>query len=215
MEKDVITLNQKAWNRLADRYAYSGYGEITPTFKYFYTRLTPNCRILDIGSGTGIPFAKFLVEKGFRILGIDISSRMVQIASRNVPSGEFRELSMTEMTFKEEFGGVVASYSMLLLNPPLFHDVAKRIVYSLQEGGILYLSLNESSENDEHSDLEAIVTIMGEKMYSRGYTELEVRNAFIPLGFRVLKIKRSIRTTPEFGVENMMEVVFEKNYSNM
>jgi len=117
---------------------------------------------------------------------------------------------MTEMDFEAEFGGVIASYSMLLLDPPRFNDVAKRIAQSLRHHGTFYLSLNEPSEPDEDLDTETIVKIMGETMYSRGYTEKEVCKIFAPLGLSVLNVQRSMRTSPEFGMEYMLELVFKK-----
>ena len=210
MEQDIVELNHIAWNRIADRYANSGYAKLTPSFEYFCNQLIPNCRVLDVGSGFGVPFAKFLVERNFFVIGIDISSRMVQIARQNIPNAEFWELSMTEMKFKSEFGGVVASYSMLLLDPPRFKDVAKRIVHSLQNHGTFYLSLNEPSEPEEESESETFVNIMGEMMYSRGYTEKEIYDIFVPLGLTVLHVQRSIKTSPEFGIEHMIELIFRK-----
>jgi len=80
MKRNIVELNRIACNRVADRYAKSGYSRITPIFEYFCDQLKPKCRILDVGSGTGLPFAKFLVDRGFTVIGIDISSRMIEIA---------------------------------------------------------------------------------------------------------------------------------------
>jgi 2-polyprenyl-3-methyl-5-hydroxy-6-metoxy-1,4-benzoquinol methylase len=35
--------------------------------------------ILDVGCGGGIPIAKYLVEKGFRVTGIDSSEKMIRL----------------------------------------------------------------------------------------------------------------------------------------
>lgn len=213
MKRDIVALNRKAWNRVADQYAKLGYGKITHTFRYFVSKLQPHSWVLDIGSGTGVPFAAYLVEGGFKVVGIDVSSRMVQIARLNVPFAEFYEKSMTEMNYKTEFQGILASYSLLLLDPPLFQDVSKLIVRALKQGGLFYLALNEPSSDDEDPDDNVLVEIMGETMYSRAYTEDEVRKVFIPLGMQLMKLSRSIIHTPEFGVENMVEYVFKKGDS--
>lgn len=53
-------------------------------------RLSPGSTVLDVGSGTGRPTAATLAGAGHKVLGVDVSSVMVEIASRQVPGAEFR-----------------------------------------------------------------------------------------------------------------------------
>ena len=99
---------------------------------------------------------------------------------------------------------------MLLLTPQLFKNVATRIVKSLKKNGLFYLSLNEPRVKDIDLDEDVICEIMGEKMYSRAYTEEEILNAFTPLGLKYLKIYREMLTSEEFGIEHMIVFVFRK-----
>jgi SAM-dependent methyltransferase len=209
-DPDVVALNKRAWDRVADEYDRSYEGRISEEFRRFCDGLPHGRRVLDIGSGTGLPHAKFLVDSGFEVHGIDISPRIVVIARRNVPTANFSEMSMTDMEFKGEFDGAVASYSMLLLDPSRFRDVASRIHRSLRLGGLLYLALNEPLEDDSDVDVEAIVEIMGEMMYSRAYTREEVLEVFIPLGFRLLHFNRKIQTSDQFGEEHAMQFILKK-----
>ena len=135
---------------------------------------------------------------------------MIKIAQKNVPSANFKELSMTDLNFENEFHGVFSSYSMLLLTPQLLKNVAKRIVKSLKRDGLFYLSLNEPREKDEDLDENVICEIMGETMYSRSYTEEEILNTFTPFGLKCLKIYREVQNSEEFGTENMIIFVFRK-----
>lgn len=70
--------------------------------------------------------------------------------------------------------------------------------------------MNEPFEPEEDLDTKTIVNIMGKIMYSRGYTEKEICKIFIPLGLSLLNVQRSIRTSPEFGIEHTLELVFNK-----
>lgn len=207
---NIISLNKKAWNNVAEKYDHSKYDSFNPLIEYFYKELPVYGSVLDIGSGTGLPYAKLFVERGFNYLGIDISSQMIKIAKKNVPSAKFMEMSMTEFKFENEFDGVFSSYSMLLLSPELMKDVAKRIVSSLKPGGLFYISLNESRVKNADLDKDVICEIMGETMYSRAYTEEEIINTFSSLGLQRLKIHREILNSEEFGVEHMMAMVFKK-----
>ncbi len=51
--------------------------------------LPPGARVLDIGSGTGLPTARQLTAAGCRVTCLDISPRMLGIAEQNVPEAEF------------------------------------------------------------------------------------------------------------------------------
>ncbi len=206
----IISLNKKAWNNVAEKYNDANYGSLNPLVEYFCDELPKNGSILDLGSGTGLPFAKLFIEKGFNVLGVDISSQMIKIAQKNVPLANFKELSMTDLDYDKKFDGVFSSYSLLLLSPQLFKDVANRIVKSLKNNGLLYLSLNEPRAEGEDVDKEVIVDIMGEKMYSRAYREEEILTIFSPLGMKPLKIYHEIQTSKEFGIEHMIAFVFKK-----
>lgn len=210
---DIISLNKQAWIRVADKYDKANYQpieNINPLLYYFYENLPKGAYILDLGSGTGKPYAKLLVERGFQVLGIDISPRMIELARKYVPQEEFVELSMTDIEYKNMFDGVFSSYTMLLLDPPLFEDVAKRIVRSLKKGGLFYLSLNEPREEGADVDKEVFVEIMGENMYSRAYSKKEVLKMLLKMGIELLKFYRETLTSKEFGIEHSTVYVFKK-----
>ena len=207
---NIISLNRKAWNNVAEKYNDANYGKMNPAIDFFCKKLPERGSILDIGSGTGLPFAKLFLNKGFNYLGVDISSQMIKIARKNVPLAKFEEISMTELNYDNEFDGVFSHYSMLLLSPQLFKEVAKRVVKSLKGNGLFYLSLNEPRVKDADLDEDVICEIMGETMYSRAYTEKEILDVFTPLGLKELQIYRETQNSEEFGTEYMMVFVFQK-----
>jgi len=207
---NIISLNKKAWNNVAEKYNDANYGSLNPLVEYFYDELPENGSILDLGSGTGLPFAKLFVEKGFNYLGVDISSQMIKIAQKNVPLANFKELSITDLNFENEFDGVFSHYTMLQLNPDMFKDVARRVVKALKVNGFFYLSLNEPSVENVDLDENVICEIMGETMYSRAYTEGEILDVFTPLGLKKLQIYHETQNSEEFGTEYMLVFVFQK-----
>ena len=208
-DDDILSLNKTAWNNLAEKYEKHHpiwLDESNVLFDLFCSHLSEKSLVLDIGSGTGLPYAKLLIERGFSVLGIDIAPQMLKVAQRNVPQAEFKELSMTELNFENMFDGAVSSFSMLLLSPLQFKDVASRIARALKKGGVLYLSLNEpwGEDPDEHT----IIEILGEKMYSRGYFIEEVIDIFTPLGMKLLKMHKELQTSEIFGEEHTVSYVF-------
>ena len=66
-------------------------------------------------------------------------------------------------------------------------------------------------EGEVDVDATAMVEIiMGEAMYSRAYTDEEVREAFLPLGMEEIEFQRDIKQTEEFGEEHVIEFLFRK-----
>lgn len=47
--------------------------------------LDPGARVLDLGSGTGVPTARQLADAGFEVVGVDFSARMVALARGTSP----------------------------------------------------------------------------------------------------------------------------------
>ncbi len=207
---DIISLNRKAWNNAAEKYDNARYSKNNPAVELFCRELPEGGSILDIGSGTGLTFAELFLEKGFNYLGVDISSQMIKISQKNVPLAKFEEKSMIDLNYDKEFDGVFSHYSMLLLSPQLFKDVAKRVVKSLKGKGLFYLSLNEPRVKDADLDEDVICEIMGETMYSRAYTEEEILKVFSPLGLKCFKIYREVQSSEEFGIDYMIVFVFQK-----
>jgi SAM-dependent methyltransferase len=181
---DVVDMNWKAWERVADQYDRRDRVIEGALFSDFMASIPSGGRVLDVGSGTGLPYAGALVEAGFDVVGVDVSSRMVELAREHVPGARFVEMSMTEM--------------------------AGRIVRALRGGGVFYLVLNEPWEEGADVDGEAVVKIMGETMYSRGYSVEEVRDVFLPLGLEEAGFSREIHRTEEFGEEHQVEFLFRK-----
>lgn len=209
-QEDIVSLNKAAWEKIAERFSQRKLVHVGATFEFFCEHLEPGSRVLDAGCGNGIPYTKYLVESGFNVLGVDITSKMVELASKNVPGATIRQGSLLELDFEGYFQGVACSYVMLQLLPRDFKRAAERLTRALQDGGLFYLSLNEPGPDPFDVDEEAIVEILGEVMYSRAYTRQEVLDVFRPLDMVLVKFRRKTVTSKEFGKEYMMEFIFKK-----
>ena len=209
---DLLDLNKRAWDKLAERYddRSGALKEFSDVFNTFMEKLPQGGRVLDLGCGTGLPYAGHLVENGFDVLGVDLSDEMVKVSSKNVPGANFVQLSMSEIPYRDEFHGVISSFSMLLLSPDLFKETASRIHSALVDGGFFYLSLNEPIGESDDPESEVFVNIMGQDMYSRAYTVQEIEGVFRPLGFRPVKVHREVQVSEEFGEEHVIEFIYQK-----
>ena len=50
----------------------------------FSSLLPPHGNVLDVGCGAGVPVARFLVDAGFNVTGVDVSSSMLDLARDHV-----------------------------------------------------------------------------------------------------------------------------------
>ena len=110
----------------------SGYG-------YWLGRFTPlladGARVLDLGSGNGVPVARELVKR-FAVTGVDLSGVQIARACRLVPEARFVCADMTTVEFPAgSFDAVVAFYS--IFNLPLADQPAliERVAGWLAPGG--------------------------------------------------------------------------------
>jgi len=208
---DILKLNKNAWNKIGKKTAspYIKHKKYLEVFNLFCSKLFKNASVLDFGCGPGIPFTKELVKRGFKVTAIDISDTMIEVAKKNVPEAKYFRVSMTDIDFRNKFDGIFSGYTMLCLDQKNFKIAAKKAIKSLKQGGFFFLALNEpSSEGPDES--ESYTEIMGQKMYSRPYTEDEVRAVFIKLNMKIIKVAREIVSSKEYGMEYTLLVLMQK-----
>jgi SAM-dependent methyltransferase len=204
---DVLELNKKAWEAVGERLA--SYSFTKEKYKEMFNLFCNNVKsgkILDLGCGNGLPITKELVKRGFNVVGLDISEKMIKSAKKNVAGAEFICLSMTDIDFDGEFDGIIATYSLLCLDPVNFKKTAMKIFKALKKEGYFFLSLNEP--NPDHKEEENLTELYGEKMYSRPYTAEEIREIF--KDFKILKLEREEIRSKEYGVEHSLMVLMRK-----
>jgi SAM-dependent methyltransferase len=69
--------------------------------------------LLDLGCGAGEPFARFFVDRGWTVAGVDFSARMLAMAARYVPEMHTICADMREVDFHPaQFDAVSAVYSL-------------------------------------------------------------------------------------------------------
>lgn len=74
----------------------------------FRAALPPGAAVLDLGCGAGEPVARWLIEAGYRLTGIDIAEAMLAICRRRWPEGEWLQADMRGLDLGRRFDGIVA-----------------------------------------------------------------------------------------------------------
>ena len=114
-------------------YPFAGYKNVLGSI--FRTIMQKqNASVLDIGFGTGTLTAK-LYENGCAVFGQDFSARMIELASRKMPSshlyqGDFTQ-GLAELLMKRNYDFIIATYSLHHLTDeqkiPFLHMLRDRL----------------------------------------------------------------------------------------
>ncbi len=149
-------------------------------------------RVLDIGCGYGRDTIYVAKSLGFRVLGIDISEKAIEMARENALKAEARQADFKVTDFRDlraYFDVVLVSNLYHLLPPEGRRDLAEHVARLLGPDGVLYM--NAISVNDgEHYGVGTPVP--GEEntwidgKYIHLSTEAELRGAFPALKIREL-----------------------------
>jgi len=143
-------------------------------------RLNPNSKILDIGCGAGVPIDQFLIEKGFKITGVDISPEQIKLAKQNLSSGEFLVKDMSDINFPDNsFDAIISFYAIFHINRKEHQELFNKLFSILKPNG--YLLVTTGSE-----DWEGIEKFHGVKMFWSHYSADKNLEIIKNSGFKII-----------------------------
>jgi SAM-dependent methyltransferase len=79
--------------------------------------LPPCSDILDLGCGSGDPVARFYVEAGHRVTGVDVSTALLALARERFPDCTWIQQDMRALNLKKSFAAILAWDSFFHLPP--------------------------------------------------------------------------------------------------
>ena len=117
-----------------------------PYVDRFLELIAPGSHILDLGCGMGIPIARYLIDCGYRVTGVDSSPAMLRLARTNCPEAEFVAGDMTSVELCDPYQGIVAWDSIFHI-PKVQHGALFRRMHGwLNPGAPVLLSLGGSED---------------------------------------------------------------------
>ncbi|MEW5995989.1 MAG: class I SAM-dependent methyltransferase [Candidatus Micrarchaeota archaeon] len=132
----------KEYHKRRDRY------KNTILLEKFRKNLPKGSWIIDLGCGAGVPVAKFLAGKGYKVTGIDFSKEMLRLARKNVPKAKFIRMDMTKMRFgSDSFDGAVSFYAMIHVPREKHAGIYRKLHRILKPGGIILVNAGGSDRN--------------------------------------------------------------------
>jgi 2-polyprenyl-3-methyl-5-hydroxy-6-metoxy-1,4-benzoquinol methylase len=107
-----------------------------------FTQLLPDSgQVLDAGCGVGKPVSEFLVKKGFKVIGVDISKKMIEVATENVPEATFYHRNILTLDCPNDaFDGIICVYTLWHIPRSHHSSIIENFHRMLKDNGILVLN---------------------------------------------------------------------------
>lgn len=139
--------NISVYNQFADGfdiYFQNSFNTIVkPRAKRFAKILSPQAKILDLGSGPG-NHAKFFKDQGFEITCLDLSEEMLRLCRKKRLPTIKMDLENLDLPVSQ-YDGVWAFASLLHVNRDKAPEIIKKIYQTLKPYGLFSLTLKKGS----------------------------------------------------------------------
>ncbi len=146
--------------------------------------LTEGGKILDLGCGPGAPIDTYLVKKGFGVTGVDFCRRLLALARKDVPEGEFVEEDFSKVEFDEEsFEAVISLYAIFHIPCKEHEDLFLKMRRFLKPHGLILVTLGTSGNEygEEKNWCEAPIMVWST------YVPDRYREIITNVGFTILE----------------------------
>jgi cyclopropane fatty-acyl-phospholipid synthase-like methyltransferase len=116
-----------------------------PYVDQFLALTAPGTHLLDVGCGAGTPIARYLLDRGYRLTGVDASPAMLRLARANCPEAELVAGDMgTVELLPSGYQGIVAWDSIFHVPKAQHRELFHRLSRWLVSNAPLLLSLGGS-----------------------------------------------------------------------
>lgn len=175
-------LVKEGYNKIAK--TYSAQRDLFKNDKYLAELaklLKPNSTVLDIGCGSGIPVDKYLIDKGFKVIGIDISDEQIKLARQNIPGATFEVKNMSDLKEGDYQVDAVVSFYAIFHTPREEHpELFKKINSFLSAGGLILVTKGSGEWEGTKEDFH------GSKMWWSHYGAEKNKEIVKNTGFEIL-----------------------------
>lgn len=184
-EKEIVA---QSWNKIGPQYdEYRDKRKIDQELQQFADLLPEGGKILDAGSGSGEPASKFLAERGFHVIGIDLSDTMLEMARKNVPQATFLKQDITAPTFEEEsFDGILSLFAIFHIPRKEHQYVIEQFYRLLKPDGVLMINTGVSGS-------ESFSNFFGSPMFWSNWEPKKTLTLVKEAGFSIIFEGKLIR----------------------
>jgi SAM-dependent methyltransferase len=145
----------------------------------FRALLPAAASVLDIGCGSGDPMARYLIEQGCKVTGVDSSPQLIALGTASFPQQTWHVADMRTLSLPQLFDGMLAWDSFFHLGP----DDQRRMFPIFKQHAAPRAALMFTS-GPAHG--EAIGSFQGEPLYHASLDAAEYRALLNANGFEVV-----------------------------
>lgn len=149
-----------------------------PWHDCFVASLPHGASVLDLGCGSGLPVAGYLVERGLCVTGVDSSPALISLCRRRLPDQEWITGDMRYLRLGRRFDGVLAWDSFFHLKPDDQRNMFR--VFSDHAAMLAILMFNTGP-----SDGEVVGDYRGDPLYHASLSADEYRTLLSNIGFHI------------------------------
>ena len=163
------------------------------TLEKFLKLIIPNGKILDAACGTG-KYYPIISSKNFHILGIDQSQKMLENATCKFPLMKTKKLGLQEITFNNEFDGIICIDALENVFPEHLLSVFQNFYKALKPNGYFYFTIETLNDDEIKIAFEkgiemGLPIVKGEYVLEGGYHYYpsidEIKNLLISAKFNI------------------------------
>jgi SAM-dependent methyltransferase len=134
--------------------------------------------VLDVGCGSGEPIARYLLDHGVGVVGVDGATAMIDLCRARFPDSEWLVGDMRELDLERHFDGILAWDSFFHLGIDDQRETLPRLAMHARPGApLMFTSGTEEGE--------AIGSCFGESLYHASLDSEEYRRLLRANGFVV------------------------------
>lgn len=142
--------------------------------------LSEGASILDLGCGTGQPIAAHLIERGFRVTGVDIAEAMVALCRDRFPEHDWVVGDMRQLDLGRTFDAVIAWDSFFHLPRHDQRAAIPVLARHVATGGSLMFTSGPS-------DGEVVGNLYGDPLFHASLAPAEYRALLDASGFDIVR----------------------------
>lgn len=141
-------MNRESYNLIAPQWAAARatfFGREREYLDALLSAAPVGTTILDLGCGTGRPMAEHIVAQGRRVLGVDQSEALLQMARSNLPNERWVLSTMEAFEPDQPCHGALLWDSLFHLSRAQHEPILRKVVNALPPGARLMLTVGGSA----------------------------------------------------------------------
>lgn len=146
-------------------------------------------KVLDVGCGSGMPAGKYFVGHGCELTGFDLSEKMIELARKNVPAGDFFKADILTIDLPlETYDMVISFYCIFHIEKSRQGEVFRKFHRTLKPGGYTYFTL-AGEKYTKKKEFQGTMRFGDSLLPYAHFSEEQYRDMLTDIGFNVLSMK--------------------------